>query len=112
MAVKGKSARGEIVDFDLIKIKEQMAAVPVSIDVQARRNFVEGRLRRTIRKKIPQGLVDRATKDINVDQQLPSVEGEVAKIIPPETTADAESLPSTTKQNARPKTQKKKITKE
>ena len=36
-----RSARGEVVDFDLIAIKQQLAAAPVPQEVQARREFVE-----------------------------------------------------------------------
>jgi hypothetical protein len=46
MAVQGRSARGEMVDFDLLKIKEQIATAPPSSDVTRRRDFIENKLRR------------------------------------------------------------------
>jgi hypothetical protein len=41
MGVFGVSARGERVDFDLLKIKQQLAANPVNIDVQNRRKIID-----------------------------------------------------------------------
>lgn len=47
-----RTARGEIVDFDLIKIKQQLVDSPAPTEVKARENFVEKRLkRRLIRNK-------------------------------------------------------------
>ena len=47
MAKKVRSARGVEVDFDLLKVKQQIAESP-AIDVSARENFVEKRLATTI----------------------------------------------------------------
>jgi len=41
MAKYGRSARGEIVDFDMIAITQALAEAPAPISVQARRNFIE-----------------------------------------------------------------------
>lgn len=38
---RARSARGEIVDFDLISIKDQLAGAPTTIDVQARKNYID-----------------------------------------------------------------------
>lgn len=46
-----RTARGEIVDFDLIKIKQQLTDVPAPTEVAARENFVEKRLKRKLRTK-------------------------------------------------------------
>lgn len=46
-----RSARGELVDFDLIKIKQQLADTPAPTEVKARENFVEKRLKRKLRNK-------------------------------------------------------------
>lgn len=48
----GRSARGEVVDFDLLKIKQQIASAPPSTDVTRRKDFIENRLRRRT-KKVP-----------------------------------------------------------
>lgn len=44
-----KSARGELVDFDLLKIRNQMAAAPKPTSVQAREEFVDAKLRRRLK---------------------------------------------------------------
>jgi hypothetical protein len=47
---KIRSAKGEIVDFDLLKIRQTLAQKPVSLDVKAREDFIDKKLRRRIRK--------------------------------------------------------------
>ena len=49
MAKKVRSARGVLVDFDLLKVKQQIAESP-AVDVTAREDFVERRLRRRTRR--------------------------------------------------------------
>lgn len=41
MGVFGVSARGERVDFDLLKIKQQLSSSPVNIDIQNRRKIID-----------------------------------------------------------------------
>lgn len=53
MGKKIRSARGEQVDFDLLKIKEQMASSPPPQDVRMRQDFIEKRLRRRLKKVAP-----------------------------------------------------------
>jgi ribosomal protein S21 len=43
---KVRSAKGEIVDFDLLKIKQQMQTTPKPVEVKAREDFIEKRLKR------------------------------------------------------------------
>lgn len=50
MGKKVRSSRGEMVDFDLLKIKQQIASRPATEDVKARQNFIERKLQRRIRK--------------------------------------------------------------
>lgn len=52
MTKKIRSARGEQVDFDLLRIKEQIASSPPPMDVKKRQDFIEKRLRRRL-KKVP-----------------------------------------------------------
>lgn len=49
MAVIGTSARGEVVDFDLLRIKQTLASSPAPTEVAARENFIERRLSRRAR---------------------------------------------------------------
>ena len=71
MSKRVKSARGQIVDFDLLKIKEQIASAPPPVDVQQRQDFVERRLRRRVKKKVP--VVEKAG-EVNVEPNMPSPE--------------------------------------
>lgn len=47
-----RSARGVIVNFDLMKIKKQIAATPTPMEVKTRQNFIENRLKRRIKKAV------------------------------------------------------------
>lgn len=51
MGKKVRSAKGVIVDFDLMAIKEQMAAAPAPLDVKKRQDFIDRRMRRRLKKK-------------------------------------------------------------
>lgn len=42
------SARGEVVDFDATMIKQQLAAAPMTVDVEKRKTFVDSK---EVRKK-------------------------------------------------------------
>lgn len=50
MANKVRSARGDMVDFDLIKIKQQIASRAPTQDVRARQDFIERKLHRRLKK--------------------------------------------------------------
>lgn len=50
MSKKVISAKGEVVDFDLLKIKQKITDSPKSVDVVARERFIDKRRRRTSRK--------------------------------------------------------------
>lgn len=45
-----RSARGTIVDFDLIRIKQQMETAPKPTDVRARESFIDQKFKRRIKK--------------------------------------------------------------
>lgn len=51
MSRKVRSAKGTIVDFDLLAIKQQMAAQPAPTNVEAREKFIDRKLRRRKTKK-------------------------------------------------------------
>lgn len=84
MGKKVRSARGELVDFDLLKIKEQMASAPTPTDVRARQNFIEKRLRRRLKKvKLPSPTKAKPGDPVAVDPKLPATEelNEKSKLI-------------------------------
>lgn len=55
MATKGigkgvRSARGEMVDFDLLRIKENLATAPKGSTVKAREDFIDNKFKRRMRR--------------------------------------------------------------
>jgi hypothetical protein len=68
MGKKVRSARGVEVDFDLMQIKKQIAAAPTPLEVKARQNFIENRLKRRVKKA--QNTVDEANAD-EVQPEMP-----------------------------------------
>lgn len=103
MGKKVKSAKGEIIDFDYLKIKAQLAAAPTPVEVKNRQNFIENRLKRRLKKKLP--VVEQMAVDVEPTlpepvKDIPVTEETTTKTV----VADA---PPTTKQKAR----KKKTTK-
>lgn len=51
MGKKHRSARGEIVDLDLIKIKQEIASAPKPLNVKAREDFIDKKVRRRLKRK-------------------------------------------------------------
>lgn len=60
-----KSAKGKIIDFDLLKIKRGLADKPVSIDVKARQAFIDQKARRRLRK-----ITKQASAAIDVNSEV------------------------------------------
>ena len=71
------SARGETVDFDLLMIKQQLAAAPQNIEVARRQDFIDNK---------EQGKSTRKKPVIEENQPLP-----VAKTVPPVASSDFEN---------------------
>ena len=97
---KVRSAKGEMVDFDLLKIKEQIVSEPAPLDVKARQDHIDQRLRRRLRKVKKTPIAPVAP--IVVEPKLPVAE----RAEEPEVLIDAPPAKPATKQKARP--QKKK----
>lgn len=45
-----RSARGVVVDFDLLKIKQQIATAPKTTDVKARESFIDQKFKRRLKR--------------------------------------------------------------
>lgn len=45
-----RSARGVVVDFDLVRIQQQLASAPKPTKVQAREDFIDQKQRRTLKR--------------------------------------------------------------
>lgn len=66
MPRKVRSAKGEVIDFDLLKIKEQIASRPPTTDVKKREDFIDKKLRRRV-KRIKK-VVEVAPEEVAVDE--------------------------------------------
>lgn len=102
MAKKVRSARGDIVDFDLIKIKQQIASRTPTQDVRARQDFIERKLHRRLKKTgsgpirkapAPAPRIDAVKVQPKMPGTTPSVPGEQLNVPQPT---------ERTKQKARP----------
>jgi hypothetical protein len=63
MSRKVKSIRGEIVDFDLIDIKNKIMTAPTPETVHQRERFIDKRRRRGSRKKVDEMLAAQQTNE-------------------------------------------------
>lgn len=84
MGKKIRSARGVLVDFDLIKIKQQIASAPKPVDVSVREEFVDRKIRRRIKRKTPAPNLEVAVEDPIVTEDEPA-----ETLIEEETTTEA-----------------------
>ena len=107
---KIRSARGTVVDFDLMQIKQAIGSQPAPTDVAARQDHIDARLRRRMRnlKKTPISPTRRQTptQPTKVEAQSPAVnEADVEFIDPVEEVEETtKAAPKTTQQKARRKT--------
>jgi hypothetical protein len=90
---KVSSARGEVVDFDLLMIKQQLAAAPSNIEVARRQEFIDNKEKGKSTKVQPQ-------KPVEENQPLHTKTPEVVtvptsvKVDDFENTNDSEPLPT------------------
>lgn len=95
-----RSARGASVDFDLLKLKQEISSTPPPTDVKQRQKFIESRLRRTRRVPAPAPKV----APVDVEPEMPSVEETQAMRNVPTPPPVQEKKKTTRTQKARPKT--------
>jgi len=69
---KRRSAKGEMVDFDLLRIKEQIAAGPKPVNVQSREEFIDRRVRRRAKKQ--KVAATHPQQNVDVDLKLKSAQ--------------------------------------
>lgn len=82
MAEKGVlSARGERVDFDLLKIKQQIASAPKATTVAAREDFIDKKFKRRLNRQTREVVAQVA--EINTEPKGTVVEEEPVEIIAP-----------------------------
>ena len=61
---KARSAKGESVDFDLLRIKEQIANTPKPVDVKTREDYVDRKFQRRMKRKTELVSVTVPTVDV------------------------------------------------
>jgi hypothetical protein len=66
-----KSARGVEVNFDVLKIKQDIASAPIPTEVTARENFVEKRLKRKLKTRSIPSVIPLADKVEDRSEVLP-----------------------------------------
>lgn len=69
MAKIVKSARGASVDFDLLKIKQQIASAPKPTDVKARESFIDQKFKRRLKKLTREAKTQIPERDVPVDAE-------------------------------------------
>ncbi len=72
-----RSARGEKVDFDKLKIKQQLASAPKTTEVRARENFIDQKFKRRL-KRAQQAAVQKVA-GVNVEPNLPEADVEAVE---------------------------------
>ena len=90
---KRRSARGEQVDFDLLRIKEQIAAGPKPVNVQSREEFIDRKVRRRAKKQ----QITTQNTEVDVSQNLDSVQDPQNELI-----ADSRVVPQTVVEDVQP----------
>lgn len=109
MGKKIRSARGEQVDFDLLKIKEQMASSPPPMDVKKRQDFIEKRLRRRLKKiPAPAPKTDTNNEEKAITPKLAGTEelSETPKMIDEVKAEETKPVTKTTRRTRKPATPK------
>jgi flagella basal body P-ring formation protein FlgA len=78
MGNKVRSARGVMVDFDLIRIKQQIAAGSEPMSVKSRQDFIDRKLRRRVKKTqvVPAAAVEE-TLEVTAETPEEVVEAKV-----------------------------------
>jgi hypothetical protein len=107
---KVKSAKGAFVDFDLIKIKQEMISAPTPLDVRKRQDFIESRMRRRARKVTAP--IPKAVESTETPTGIPPMDDVPVPVVDiVDSTVDVVDntieTETTTKQRARPKTKTK-----
>ena len=76
-----RSARGDLVDFDLLRIKSTMAAVPITDNVNKRERFINKKRRRGLKRKVDELAQAKRLEETNFDAVM--VTQEASAVVPP-----------------------------
>ena len=85
MPKKVRSAKGQVIDFDLLRIKQQLGEAPTPANVQARQDFIDQKMRRRVKRvkdQIAEAKKNPAPpKPVNVESTLEVQSAEQGKKI-------------------------------
>lgn len=70
MSRKTNSMRGEVVDFDLLAIKEQINGSPTTETIQNRERFIDLKRRRGTKRKLQDMLAEQEASQRSVTESL------------------------------------------
>lgn len=82
MARGHRSARGEIVDFDLLRIKENLGASPKASTVKAREDFIDNKFKRRQRRMLETVVAPAVAAQPAPVVETPAPVVEVAEVAP------------------------------
>lgn len=68
-----RSAKGEVVDFDLLRIKAQIASAPKTTNVQAREDFIDAKFKRRL-KRVKRNVAQPQLAEVKVEPTLPNTD--------------------------------------
>lgn len=95
MANKVRSVRGVVVDFDLLRIKDQMQNAPAPSDVKKRENFIDKKRRRNTKKSVAAimntQLVSKMVKPVEPTPIVDAVKADIS-VTPIEATAAPQQI--------------------
>jgi len=67
MAKLVRSAKGQMVDFELLKMKEALSTNPTPVEVKSRERFIENKMKRKLKKAQNKMLEDQKATAVKVE---------------------------------------------
>ena len=80
MSRKAISMRGDVVDFDLFAIKEQINGAPITETIQNRERFIDLKRRRGTKRKLQDMLAEQEASQRTVTEALAAKSDEAAAV--------------------------------
>jgi len=71
MAKQARSARGDLVDFDILSIRQALASAPISVGAEERRQFID--TKNGIKPKVVSGSIQNGLKAMPGEIMAPPV---------------------------------------
>ena len=87
-----RSARGVVVNFDELKIKQQLVETPTPLEVKARQNFVDQRLKRRAKRQAQKAL-EGTQAPVAAEEEVAEAPADTAALDEFEESNENEALP-------------------